>query len=446
MKLAHSRQLMALLSLAVVTMLACAPARAADPAVQRFTLDNGLRVILRPTATAQQTALVVLFDIGERHDPPGRSGMGHLIEHLYCTAATADAPNRTVDQFFARYGGQANAQAGWDYTIIAGVFPNDRLHEELVDAAARMRELRLEQADLDRERPRIDIELQNMYRRVPHLAAMNLARQAAVPMQAGARKGGVQEQIAPVTIAEAQDRHRRYYKPRHARLVVVGGFAAEPAIESIVKLFADIASGEAAPEPAPTLPSDLPNLHQLEATDAMLMPGGSRAAAALAFAAPSPTDELYPAFLYLHARLLMKLLDKPVRAGRVSPLAFAPLDDPTAIFLCGDVEADVTDDDAVKGLRERMQSIIRLGVDEKPQSQVVLFGTGALLGLIDQPDDAIAMNPYGTAFMLGRLDQLGVNPNDLAARLKLLTREQVDRCAKEYFGTDHGAAAVVRAK
>lgn len=52
-----------------------------------YELDNGLTVILRPVPVANEVAVVVLFDLGGDHDPVGRSGRAHLLEHLYCTAA-----------------------------------------------------------------------------------------------------------------------------------------------------------------------------------------------------------------------------------------------------------------------------------------------------------------------------------------------------------------------
>ena len=54
----------------LTTLLAASPALAADAQVERFQLDNGLTVILRPVAGANQVACLTLFDIGEQHDPP----------------------------------------------------------------------------------------------------------------------------------------------------------------------------------------------------------------------------------------------------------------------------------------------------------------------------------------------------------------------------------------
>jgi hypothetical protein len=74
-------------ALAAVTPKIEKPAREAEPGSERFVLENGLTVILRPIKGSGSTALVVLYAIGNDHDPIGKSGLAHLLEHVYVTAA-----------------------------------------------------------------------------------------------------------------------------------------------------------------------------------------------------------------------------------------------------------------------------------------------------------------------------------------------------------------------
>ena len=67
------------------------PVHSAEPGSERFVLDNGLTVILRPIKGTESTALLVLYSIGGDHDPAGKSGLGHLLEHMYVTAAAGPA-------------------------------------------------------------------------------------------------------------------------------------------------------------------------------------------------------------------------------------------------------------------------------------------------------------------------------------------------------------------
>ena len=79
-----------------------------------------------------------MYSIGNDHDPEGRSGLGHAIEHLYVTAAAGDEKARTAEELFRRYPAGANGQTGDRYTVLATVFNKNELDHELGDAAARM--------------------------------------------------------------------------------------------------------------------------------------------------------------------------------------------------------------------------------------------------------------------------------------------------------------------
>ena len=127
----------------------------------QFRLDNGLTVMIRPIQGAGNVALLVLYKIGGDHDPQGRSGLAHLVEHLYVTAAAGADPARTAEAFFQRYRAGCNAQTGDRYTVLATVFPKGDLEKELTEAAARMGDLRITAADLDREKPRLLDEVAN---------------------------------------------------------------------------------------------------------------------------------------------------------------------------------------------------------------------------------------------------------------------------------------------
>src|SRR5882724_795225 len=96
--------------------------KADPPKEEKFQLENGLTVLLRPIKGAKDTALVVLFSMGGDQDPQGRSGMAHLIEHLYVTAAAGNDKARTTDELIQRYPKGWNAQTGDRYTVIAAVF------------------------------------------------------------------------------------------------------------------------------------------------------------------------------------------------------------------------------------------------------------------------------------------------------------------------------------
>ena len=131
-------------------------------------------------------------------------------------------PARTAEAFFQHYRAGCNAQTGDRYTVFATVFPKGDLEKELAEAAARMGDLRITAADLDREKPRLLDEVSNMFGRIPALGAVNIARELIRPTPRGGRKGGLPEHVQAITLDEVRAHWKRYYKPRNAILVLAG--------------------------------------------------------------------------------------------------------------------------------------------------------------------------------------------------------------------------------
>src|SRR5262249_58369190 len=114
------------------------------------------------------------------------------------------------------------ARPGGRSRVFAAVSPKADLDKELAEAAARMGDLRVTAADLDREKPRLLEELANMFGRIPTLGAVNHARELIRPAPRGGRQGGLPEHVRAMTRHDVQAHWVRYYKPRNAIFVLAG--------------------------------------------------------------------------------------------------------------------------------------------------------------------------------------------------------------------------------
>jgi len=379
------------LALAAAMLLGGCGATPPPQPPEEVTLDNGLTVMLRPMQDTEKVALVVLYAVGGLHDPKGQSGLAHLIEHCYVTAAAGSTPQRDMQGFMARYPDGWNAQTGDDYTVIGAVFGREALDRELQDAAARMRHLRVLESDLAREKPRIFAELRNMYASLPHLA-----------------------------------------------LVLAGAFDAAAARAAIGKYFGDIPPGDAVPKPAARPKAKLPATETIRVRPIQPQAGP---VVGLAYAAPKIDSDLHAPFLVLVGRLWNRAQTLGAAPGRM-PIHFAALDDPAAVSLCAPMTDGEEPDQAVARLEAFVAEAAKAELatsDRMVTLQVFNFA----FGLLCVPDQMLAQNLYGVAFGMGRRAQMGVDSAALKQAIETVTTDDLRRAAETVFSEKVRAAVVV---
>jgi len=404
----------------------------------RFALDNGLTVRIRPIQGANQVALLVLYKIGGDHDPEGRSGLAHLVEHLYVTAAAGDAPARAADAFFRQYPAGCNAQTGDRHTVLATVFPPADLEKELREAAARMGDLRIKTADLDRERPRLLDEVANMFGRIPALGAVNVAREQIRPTPRGGRKGGLPEHLGAMTLDDVQMHWRRYYKPRNAILVLAGAVDDAEARRAVVNQFAGIAPGEEVPQPEEPGPRRTGSTREV-AVRPFGPPTGP--VACVAYAAPPPESDLYAPFLVLAARFWAASAQPGAMDETDRPSVYFPLlEDPAALGVSGKAKPGESPTRAIARLESFVADTVATPLrDEERESARRTFAM--FLATAEIPDFALAQNPYGEALSLARREQLEIDSTAIGRAFDSLAEQDLRRAADAIFAPGRRAGA-----
>src|SRR6478672_11804435 len=108
----------------------------------RFTLHNGLRVVLAPDPTAPVVGVAVHYDVGFRSEPEGRTGFAHLFEHLMFQGSES-LEKLAHFRLVQSSGGVFNGSTHTDYTDYFEVVPAGALERALFLAADRMRAPRI---------------------------------------------------------------------------------------------------------------------------------------------------------------------------------------------------------------------------------------------------------------------------------------------------------------
>ena len=433
--------------LAVIFALGFAPSPQEDKSTtkaQHGKLDNGLRLILRPVQGSKEVSLVILFDIGGDHDPKGRSGMAHLLEHLYVTAAAGETPARTAVEYFKKYAARANAQTGDDYTVVAAQFPKADLEAELADAAARMGDLKIEPADLLRERPRLLEEVANMFGRMPLLGVQNLAGEKIRPSPHGGRKGGLPEHVETITVEALRDRWTKLYKPRNATLIVTGAIEPEAVARLVKDAFGEIPEGEPVPEAPEIETPERPNGADdgPEVVEVEPLQPGQAAVACIALRGPRPGEPHYPAFVVAAARLMIAAFGMGAGGPDGLVVGWTPMDDPERFRVAGPLKDGESAKDAVARLDAWMRKTLK--PDLAAADRMAIQNN---LGFFFWPEsypDPFLQNLYGLGFGLGRHRQLGHEPGRLDEALGALEPVDFRRVVETMFLGARRSVVVVK--
>ncbi|MFD1117822.1 M16 family metallopeptidase [Sphaerisporangium aureirubrum] len=106
--------------------------------VERFVLANGLRVVLNPDRCAPVAGVAVVYDVGMRSEPEGRTGFAHLFEHMMFQGS-ANLDRAAHSRLVQGAGGTFNGSTHLDYTEYNDLVPSGALERVLYLEADRMR-------------------------------------------------------------------------------------------------------------------------------------------------------------------------------------------------------------------------------------------------------------------------------------------------------------------
>lgn len=403
-----------------------------------YKLDNGLTVILRPVSTVNKTAFVVLFNLGSDQDPIGKSGMAHLLEHLYVTAAAGDTPARDAKQFMERYPAGWNAQTGLDFTVIGGVVEAAQFGAELKDVAARMNDLQITQADLTREVPRVLLELESMYGGSPWIAGLNHTRAQVYPMPQGGQHGGVPAHVETITLGELQQFWKDYYKPKNATLIIAGKFDITEARNAILANFSQIPSGKLRPTKPPFPIAKTGGVHRVPVKP---MIKDATGVAAIGYVPPPIVSKEYAPFLVVVSRLLSRL-KFTFQVGKPQPIYYTPLMDPTTIALQAELSDAKDAETALRELNQHLQTALASKLTPQDKQQTL----NTIIGMFGNVENLIfwsGQDLYGFAFIVGRRYQLQIDTNALGAAIQNVTDADLQLLTTSIFAPEKRATVII---
>ncbi len=221
---------------------------------EKFTLSNGLRVIVHQDTSTPMAVMNIMYDVGARDEDPGQTGFAHLFEHLMF-GGSVNIPN--YDEPLQMAGGENNAYTTNDLTNYYIQLPAENLETAFWLESDRMLSLAFSEKSLDVQRKVVCEEFKEHYLTKPYGDVWHKMRELAYKKHPY-RWMTIGKELSHIENAQLDDVKNfffKHYRPVNAVLVVAGNVTVENVRSLAEKWFGGIPSGEkynrALPQEAP---------------------------------------------------------------------------------------------------------------------------------------------------------------------------------------------------
>jgi zinc protease len=217
----------------------------------KFTLKNGLTLIVHEDHKTPTVTLHLVYHVGSKNEPKGRSGFAHLFEHLMFNGSQHfnDDFFKATQQIGAT---NQNGSTNTDRTNYYQTVPTSALDTILWLESDRMGFLlgAVDQKRLDEQRGVVQNE-KRQGENQPYGQVFNHIVAATYPEEHpyGHTVIGSMEDLDAAEMADVQEWFRTWYGPSNAILVIAGDIKPEEAKAKVEKFF-----GELPPGPPPSQP------------------------------------------------------------------------------------------------------------------------------------------------------------------------------------------------
>lgn len=234
--------------------------RMADRAVTERRLANGLRLVLAPDDTAAEVAVTVWYQVGSGSDPPRRSGLAHLVEHMMFQGSRHVAAGKHQG-LIRSLGGRCNATTWLDRTVYSNTAPARWLETVLWLEGNRMAHVRegLSGANLQTQLEVVKQERNCRYDSPPYGTWREMVYSQIFPNGHPYHRPtiGSMADLSRLCLADVDGFLASHYLPNNAIVAVAGGFDIRRVINWTSAYLGGIAEGRVPARPqlclAPTI-------------------------------------------------------------------------------------------------------------------------------------------------------------------------------------------------
>ncbi|HEX2188224.1 MAG TPA: pitrilysin family protein [Longimicrobiaceae bacterium] len=236
--------------------------------IERYTLANGLRVVLSEDHANPVVAVNLWYNVGSRDERPGKTGFAHLFEHLMFQGSQ-NVPDTQHVAHVERAGGSVNGSTWLDRTNYFETVPANRLELALWLESDRMGFFlpAITQEKLDNQRAVVKNERRQRVDNAPYGDWDERLQAMVFPPDHPYHHSviGSMEDLDRATLDDVREFFRTYYAPNNAVLTICGDFEPAEARRLVETYFGPIPRGPSVP-PLPGRP-EVPHRIGMEVRD-----------------------------------------------------------------------------------------------------------------------------------------------------------------------------------
>ena len=219
---------------------------------EKYTLPNGLTVILHRDTTAPVVAVTTLYHVGSKNEDTARTGFAHFFEHLLFEGSE-NIKRGEFDKYVTNAGGALNANTSQDRTFYYELLPSNQLKLGLWLESERMMHAKIEQVGVNTQREVVKEEKRQRIDNQPYGSIITevLKRAYKAHPYRWAPIGSM-EHLNAAKLEEFIDFYKTFYVPNNAVLSIAGDINIADTKKLVEDYFAAIPKGSK-PIPRPNV-------------------------------------------------------------------------------------------------------------------------------------------------------------------------------------------------
>lgn len=421
-------------------------APASSAATHEYTLDNGLKLIVKEDHRAPVVVSQVWYKVGSSYEPTGITGISHVLEHMMFKGTQKHGPNE-FSHIISANGGKENAFTGRDYTGYYQQLEKSRLAVSFELEADRMRNLTLPEEEflkevqvvMEERRLRTEDDPQALtYEHFNGVSFISSPYHHPVI--------GWMDDLQNLTIDDLKQWYQTWYAPNNATLVVVGDVNPDEVLTLAKKYFGPLKPSKLIP-PKPRRELQQRGVRRMVVKAPAELPYLLMGYKAPVLKTVDQDNEWEPYALEVLAGVLSggesaRLAKHLVREAQIAANAgagyglYARLED--LFMLDGTPAQGHTVEELEQALRAQIK---RLQDEPVSPAELARIKAQVVAGEVYERDST-----FGQAMQIGTLETVGLDwrlMDDYVAKVSAVTPQQIQQVARKYLIDDRLTVAVL---